>query len=141
MLPPPAATALSYWGRRNSTGNPADLTAGLYNTMFPTSSSAEAQAFITTLGVSSSAGGYDYSRGMYKDDNGDIRLMGAYYNPATEAFGIVSVGSGGPFIGDATYYQSGTYLARPSAVPLPAAAWLFGSALFGLVGVARRKKA
>lgn len=29
----------------------------------------------------------------------------------------------------------------PSAVPIPAAAWLFGSALFGLVGVARRKKA
>ena len=29
----------------------------------------------------------------------------------------------------------------PSAVPISAAAWLFGSALFGLVGVARRKKA
>lgn len=28
-----------------------------------------------------------------------------------------------------------------SVVPLPAAAWLFGSALVGLVGVARRKKA
>ena len=27
----------------------------------------------------------------------------------------------------------------PSAVPLPAAAWLFGSALFGLVAVARRR--
>lgn len=29
----------------------------------------------------------------------------------------------------------------PSAVPLPAAAWLFGSAILGLVGVARRKQA
>jgi hypothetical protein len=28
----------------------------------------------------------------------------------------------------------------PSAVPLPAAAWLFGSALIGLVGIGRRKK-
>ena len=27
-----------------------------------------------------------------------------------------------------------------SAVPVPAAAWLFGSALIGLVGIARRKK-
>ena len=27
----------------------------------------------------------------------------------------------------------------PSAVPVPAAAWLFGSGLLGLVGVARRK--
>lgn len=29
----------------------------------------------------------------------------------------------------------------PSAVPVPAAVWLFGSALMGLVGVSRRKKA
>ena len=28
-----------------------------------------------------------------------------------------------------------------SAVPVPAAVWLFGSGLLGLVGVARRKKA
>lgn len=33
-----------------------------------------------------------------------------------------------------------TYSA-PSAVPVPAAVWLFGSGLIGLVGVARRKKA
>ena len=29
----------------------------------------------------------------------------------------------------------------PSAVPIPAAVWLFGSGLLGLVGIARRKKA
>jgi hypothetical protein len=28
-----------------------------------------------------------------------------------------------------------------SAVPVPAAFWLFGSGLIGLIGVARRKKA
>ena len=28
-----------------------------------------------------------------------------------------------------------------TAIPLPAAAWLFGSGLIGLVGIARRKKA
>jgi hypothetical protein len=27
----------------------------------------------------------------------------------------------------------------PSAVPVPAAVWLFGSGLLGLIGVARRK--
>ncbi|MHB8534054.1 MAG: VPLPA-CTERM sorting domain-containing protein [Sulfuricaulis sp.] len=35
--------------------------------------------------------------------------------------------------------NGGTY--NVSAVPVPAAAWLFGSGLMGLVGVARRKKA
>ncbi len=35
----------------------------------------------------------------------------------------------------------GTALYRVSAVPVPAAVWLFGSGLLGLVGVARRKKA
>ncbi|MFV8816199.1 VPLPA-CTERM sorting domain-containing protein [Haliea sp. E17] len=33
------------------------------------------------------------------------------------------------------------YAVTPSAVPLPAAAWLFGSGLLGLAGVARRRKA
>jgi hypothetical protein len=29
----------------------------------------------------------------------------------------------------------------PAIVPIPAAAWLFGSGLLGLIGIARRKKA
>ena len=44
---------------------------------------------------------------------------------------------GGPFDGQTgTYNVSGTY----SVVPVPAAAWLFGSGLLGLVGVARRRR-
>jgi hypothetical protein len=36
--------------------------------------------------------------------------------------------------------NAGSALVRVSAVPVPAAAWLFGSGLLGLIGVARRKK-
>jgi hypothetical protein len=36
-------------------------------------------------------------------------------------------------------YQDYT-ITYPSSVPLPAAAWLFGSGLLGLIGVARRKR-
>ena len=34
----------------------------------------------------------------------------------------------------------GLYLVMPTVIPLPAAVWLFGSGLIGLIGVARRKK-
>lgn len=37
-------------------------------------------------------------------------------------------------------YQMSIY-AEPSAVPVPAAVWLLGSGLLGLVGIARRKEA
>jgi hypothetical protein len=45
-----------------------------------------------------------------------------------------------PFPGQTPAF-SGTIVPVPSAVPVPAAVWLFGSGLLGLVGVARRKKA
>jgi hypothetical protein len=37
------------------------------------------------------------------------------------------------------YFDNVSVTADVSAVPVPAAAWLFGSGLLGLVGVARRK--
>ena len=42
--------------------------------------------------------------------------------------------------GDAPFAEV-TYTYEVSAVPVPAAVWLFGSALFGLATIARRKKA
>ena len=44
------------------------------------------------------------------------------------------------FVGQYTEFDFGVSVAT-SAVPVPAAVWLFGSGLLGLVGVARRKKA
>jgi len=34
----------------------------------------------------------------------------------------------------------GSFLVQPTVVPLPAAAWLFGSALLGLVGIKRKQR-
>lgn len=40
----------------------------------------------------------------------------------------------------ADYHSTaGNWLVRPSQVPVPAAVWLFGSGLLGLIGVAKRK--
>lgn len=50
---------------------------------------------------------------------------------------------GHPSISGATIGFTYNYdlLLTPTAVPVPAAVWLFGSGLLGLVGIARRKKA
>jgi len=44
-------------------------------------------------------------------------------------------------ISDAYFDNVRMLIEPPAAVPVPAAVWLFGSGLLGLVGVARRKKA
>ncbi len=60
-------------------------------------------------------------------------------------FGDLTVGTSSYFSGGTSAYEAtfGTVVATESigAVPVPAAVWLFGSGLLGLVGVARRKKA
>lgn len=48
----------------------------------------------------------------------------------------------GAFVGfHAAFELNSAGLVTPSAVPVPAAVWLFGSGLVGLAGVARRRKA
>ena len=54
------------------------------------------------------------------------------------ASGGVSAGLGGG--GEFWVMDNFTYNEAISSVPVPAAAWLFGSGLIGLVGIARRKK-
>lgn len=61
--------------------------------------------------------------------------------------GYTKLISYGDILGTDQYAAGGTYapntiswlLVRPSEVPVPAAIWLFGSGLIGLIGVARRK--
>lgn len=60
------------------------------------------------------------------------------------ANGIMGIGmaAGGPFGGfNANFMATMAPIPEPAAVvPVPAAVWLFGSGLLGLVGIARRKK-
>ena len=57
--------------------------------------------------------------------------------------GIPGIGmaAGGPFAGfNGNFSADMTFTPALTAVPVPAAVWLFGSGLFGLAGISRRKK-
>ena len=62
-------------------------------------------------------------------DGSNYTLDGAYH---VAGAGFTSVGY--------TVHLEGTITNAPSTIPVPAAAWLFGSGLMGLAGVARRRK-
>jgi hypothetical protein len=70
----------------------------------------------------------------------DYIMVGAGASNSSDCGGLysatsyVSIGAGAQVGGTSC-------ITPPNAVPLPAAAWLFGSGLIGLVGLARRKKA
>ena len=53
----------------------------------------------------------------------------------------IELGAGGFTQFQTEVWTIGSAFSTPAIVPVPAAVWLFGSGLLGLVGVARRKKA
>jgi hypothetical protein len=59
----------------------------------------------------------------------------------TASYAAIVPDDGSTNFGNVAYTLELTGTITPSAVPVPAAVWLFGSGLLGLVGVARRKKA
>jgi hypothetical protein len=63
----------------------------------------------------------------------DAAFFGTNFNNAISAVSL--------FGNSAGLFLEGSVSAAPSAVPVPAAAWLFGSALVGLAGIGRKRKA
>jgi hypothetical protein len=63
--------------------------------------------------------------------------LGLYNGALTLLFAATDNGVGSPFTSTSVF--SGNVVNSPAPVPLPAAAWLFGSALVGLAGVLRKK--
>jgi len=79
------------------------------------------------------------SQGRWLDELGGVHTMGAVAWSATNTriLGIDYLYSAPA---NSQVYNLGTYLVRTSVVPIPAAVWLFGSALAGL-GCLRRQQA
>jgi hypothetical protein len=64
----------------------------------------------------------------------------AFLDPATAATHDYILNIPGTSINPGIEYgDAGSFLVRASAVPVPAAAWLFGSAVIGLAGIKRKK--
>jgi hypothetical protein len=104
-----------------------------------------------------STGTFDGSIGSFA---GTFTVSGGLLTGTFTDLSVFSLGvSDGQFLGDVTYTggslqggldggrieggYSGTSIAGKlgAVVPVPAAVWLFGSGLLGLIGLARRKKA
>ena len=90
------------------------------------------------------SGIFSFFSALSINDNGTVAYragldaggLGIY----TDAGSLVVDDSGQiAFVAELDDGTRGIYLASP--VPIPASAWLFGSGLFGLFGIARRKKA
>ena len=80
--------------------------------------------------------GYQYfggGVGVVKDGDTDVTIDFVFDHGAANGFGLNPA-----FVFGSVSWVS---FQEVSAVPVPAAAWLFGSGLLGLVAVARRKKA
>ena len=71
-----------------------------------------------------------------------IGFVGTYINPAAPFLSNEGYGVGLPSSnpGSASVTFTGFEQYDTSVVPVPAAVWLFGSGLIGLIGIARRKK-
>lgn len=85
--------------------------------------------------------GSSFQQGPRPNNTGPFVLATGTYNLSTNKYELswASQIKQGPFNGVKGYwYIEGTYVG--SVVPVPAAVWLFGSGLIGLIGLARYKK-
>ena len=97
-------------------------------------------AFVQDLGVQ----GFKVTFGTFTDTKNDTLLSYFGLTPGTPfqgaltlLFGSTNPGVGGAFTSTSVF--SGNVVNAPAAVPLPAAALLFGSGLLGLAGALRKK--
>lgn len=126
----------------------------------PTALHISLSGLLSAVNTNAGLGPNDASVALYSGDNTLIEnlLYGASVNPGMNTsentvvdysaflgageYRLVAIAGGAGEPADIDYLIESSYAlsASFSAVPLPAAVWLFGSGLLGLVHIARRKK-
>ena len=100
-------------------------------------------AYYDTVGNGDQPGGGLSNSGPFSNIRSSRFWSATEYAPDTNGVWYFHMGSGyqgGNFEKANSLYAWAVQSGDVSPVPVPAAAWLFGSALLGLVGVGRRKK-
>jgi len=77
----------------------------------------------------------------YQEQQEGVDWVGGFYADRFEDGAWLDGIEGNPFAGEAFPVVFPSMWVEIAPVPVPAAVWLFGSGLLGLIGVARRKKA
>ena len=102
---------------------------------------ADVHSFIDLFGIVWRNSTDEASTGLYMDEDNILRMMGAQYRfDPTDIDSFIFGLEYTRVYSTTSNFIEGIYLVQDTVVPVPAAVWLFGSGLIGLVGVARRKK-
>lgn len=102
----------------------------------------------STLTACTVTGYVDLCAAQFNSLIGQVNNIGGAPTPIAGGFQLQMIATGVPVDvsfdnipdGTITVTQTYNFTANASEVPVPAAAWLFGSALVGLVGVGRKRK-
>ena len=101
----------------------------------------DVDAFQSLFGERPGASGSILSIALYQDENSILRHMGSRQIPSTGNTQIYGLNYPTSYTANSKNESIAVYLVQDAPpVPVPAAVWLFGSGLIGLIGVARRKK-
>ncbi len=102
----------------------------------------EITGLIAALGATDWGTGWAYTDGMIDEHNhaavvwrarlSDNNIMGSEEEKTSPRWASGGLAGSGADVG--------SFLVRTSVVPIPAAVWLFGSGLLGLIGYSKRKK-
>ena len=156
-------TQMNFNGLHGATGAITSAGTGTFTstgTFFGQPWTAQAMSFFSSTGANTwagtaPAGAYSYNFSLTGSQVAWGTLFDWNSNPLIPVLNIMtctSFSTGGsctgtgtpmqtpPFSGQAPAFNGVVTSASVSAIPVPAAAWLFGSGLVGLAGVARRNK-